>query len=309
VQSVVWLLIGAGLVSLLAGMRRPLGAAPATASTNRERRNAAWAMGALWTTFGVIASCKPVSMWHGHPIRLPQSYVASWLGIERVLRVPSRLGVAALMGIALLAGVAFVECAERLPQRSGGRLSRVLPLILALIVAGAAYQQYTRQPDLLPRSYPIAATVASTPGLVSLLARTTGPVLELPTLGPFGKPSPVLQTHAMYRSIWHWRPLLNGYSSYFPAGFPERMELANQLPEPQPPRGREPRLDAGMIITRLERETGVGAIVVHLQELRRRKRRQWLELANRGAPAPAPLRFVGRDGDDLVFAIGASLDP
>ena len=53
----------------------------------------------------------------------------------------------------------------------------------------------------------------------------------------------------MYRSTLHWRPLLNGYSSYWPAGFYERMQLAELLP-------------AASALRRLVCETGVRTIVV-----------------------------------------------
>src|SRR5881397_77853 len=59
----------------------------------------------------------------------------------------------------------------------------------------------------------------------------------------------------MYRSTFHWRPLLNGYSSYYPAGFGERMTIADHLPD----------ADA---LTTLRRETGLDAILVHLDLLR-----------------------------------------
>jgi hypothetical protein len=92
----------------------------------------------------------------------------------------------------------------------------------------------------------------------------------------------------MYRSIFHWRPLLNGYSSYWPIGFPERMALAQKLPDPE-------ALEA------LTRETGLAMILVHLRGIGPAKRRAWLSAANRGGPGG--LRLVARHKDDLLLAV------
>ena len=89
----------------------------------------------------------------------------------------------------------------------------------------------------------------------------------------------------MYRSIRHWRPLLNGYSSYYPAGFPERMELAYRLPD----------ADA---LAALRRETGLRTIIVHLNDLQPTERARWLT-----QPPPAGLQLVVSSWPDLLFAV------
>jgi hypothetical protein len=45
--------------------------------------------------------------------------------------------------------------------------------------------------------------------LVAALRAGAGPVLELPVGGLL----PLQQAEAVYRSIFHWRPLLNGYAN------------------------------------------------------------------------------------------------
>jgi hypothetical protein len=93
----------------------------------------------------------------------------------------------------------------------------------------------------------------------------------------------------MYRSIFHWRPLLNGYSGYWPAGFRERMELATRLPD-------------AAALEALRRETGLTTLLVHAGDVGPERRATWLALAERGIPT---LRLVARDGDDLLFAVTA----
>jgi hypothetical protein len=90
----------------------------------------------------------------------------------------------------------------------------------------------------------------------------------------------------MYRSIFHARPLLNGYQGYWPPGFSERMQLATMLP-------------ASFALDMLCRQTGLELILVHSGELSERQRAVWLAAAEdkrRGNP-----RLAARDGDDLLF--------
>jgi hypothetical protein len=100
----------------------------------------------------------------------------------------------------------------------------------------------------------------------------------------------------MYRSIHHRRPVLNGYNGYLPAGFDERMKLAERLPDPQ-------------ALAELERETGLSAIVVRLNELPDPvKRADWLAIAAEGKRGA--LRLEGRYRDDLLFSVEpAAADP
>src|SRR5262249_32183642 len=157
---------------------------------------------------------------------------------------------------------------------------------------------------------------AITPGgsLLDVLRRPGGPLVELPatfTLEGRNRPLPPVNAQAMYRSIFHRRPLLNGYDGFWPAGFPERMALADQAPDPPAPAARR-------------RDTGVELLLVHTDAfepfpdgrcagtagIQRRNedcaadrgaeaRAAWLALADAGGRAD--LRLVGRDGPDLLF--------
>jgi hypothetical protein len=259
-------LVALGLASLLA---RP--------AADRGPTRLAWKHGALWVVAGVLISV-PALIVPGEPpviLRSPVFTFLQWLvpGAVDAIRGKMRLGVGALMGIALLAGTAFAECQRRL-GRQGGWAG-------ALAGMGLVVAMYTPWPGrAVP--YPIAqAPVPDTPVLAAL-RRSSGPVLELPAgLGPGGS---VDQAEAMYRSIFHWRPLLNGYSGYWPQGFPERMELAAALPAP----------DA---LAKLRRETGLAAILVHT---RAQGYDAWLQLASQG---DSPLHLEARDDGDLLFVV------
>ena len=117
--------------------------------------------------------------------------------------------------------------------------------------------------------------------LLAILRHPGGPLLELPA-------NNIMQAaQAMYGSIFHWRPLLNGYASYWPEGFPERMALARRLP------------DADALAT-LRAETGLELILVHA-DWGEPKRAAWLELAARGGRED--VRLLARDGSDLLFIV------
>src|SRR5207245_10250730 len=110
------------------------------------------------------------------------------------------------------------------------------------------------------------------------LRQPGGPHLGLP-LGQGGREEPRSQARAMYRSTFHWRPLLNGYSSYWPSAHPRRMQLARRLPDP----------DA---LQALRAETGLEMILVHAAEVGSAERAS-------GSAGPPVLRPVARAGEHL----------
>ena len=183
------------------------------------------------------------------------------------------------------AGVAFAECKRLVPSRSeDGRPRRIASLLahtgfVLLIVA-----LYTTVP---PRRsvYGVFRPIGPDAPLTEALERSRGPLLELPAQGPWAEAA------STYRSIFHRRPLLNGYSGYWPAGYAERMALARRLPDPA-------------AVRELERSTGLRQIVVHTAGYRPEERRVWIELADRGGDAT--LALVARE--DKRGALG-DFDP
>jgi len=272
------------------------------------RPRGAWFHAALWAGLGIAMSVPPGSTWGGRPVWwLPQTILVNWLPALGTLRDWPRLGVAAFVGFTLLAGLAFAECARRVAWRRPGPLVPLARLGLALGIAALMYGQYARGVGLsavlverpaLPRSYPLVEAIGPDSPLVRILREPGGPLVELPVLlpvdlqryrGPFNLlPWPAYHARAMYRSIFHWRPLLNGYSSYWPRGFPERMVLASRLPD------RE-------ALAALRRETELEMILVHTAYLGKAKREAWLALDESGGRDD--LRLVAREGDDVLFKI------
>jgi hypothetical protein len=273
-------LIVAGALSLLLGARRQ--------ATVQARQG--WAHGTLWAVMGIALSMTPAFFWQARTVHVP--FLLEWVPMFEVLRQPSRLGIATLIGLSLLAGIALAECGRWFSRLSHQRrLTLVGPSLLAAAVGVVMYAEYSHdfgKPELrsepLPRSYPMKRSIQPDTPIMDVLRESQGPLLELP-FGGQGTEAADPHAAAMYRSIFHWRPLLNGYGSYWPAGFQQRMALARRLPHPK-------------ALATLRRETNLEMILVHLPALNPIKRAEWLRLAGRD-----DLRLVTRLHDDLLFAV------
>jgi len=115
----------------------------------------------------------------------------AWLPGFDGLRVPARFAMLATLTLSLAAAIAAARLAP------AGRTRRALAG--ALIAAGLFVDGWI---DEMPMAAP--------PQRVIIDAPADAPVLELPAGDPF------LNTAAMYRAIWHGRPLVNGFSGHTP---------------------------------------------------------------------------------------------
>ncbi len=254
----------------------------------------------LWTVVGLLLSVGPSVVWSGRDVVLPHAVLWRWFPFLENLRAQERPSVAALIGICLLVGLAYrVLAAETRRVLHGGKAAAVATAVLAVAIAGATWLQYSHGLGLpealarrpLPPAYPTRIAIGPDTPLLAQIREGEGPLLELPVIGPFGDFMPDFHAAAMYRSIQHWRPLLNGYASYWPASWPERMRTADRLPDPA-------------AVATLVADTGLRTILVHCSFLLRQGWcAEWRELAARGGDER--LRFVAAEGDDLLFEIRA----
>jgi hypothetical protein len=272
-SAVVWLLLIAGGLCVAVG--------PPTTAAMRE----GWRHGAFWAVAGVAISRTAVSVGESEPVVLPHFQLVGWLFPEvfEVIRVPARLGLATIMGTTILAGMAFAGCADRLaglcrrPMLAGA--ARVLLATVVAVLMCREYRRHVRTP-----TYAVIPAISGDSPIIRMLKQPGGPLLELP-VGSQGVEA-IPNAIAMYRSTFHWRRLVNGYGSYWPPGFAERMALAKQLPDPR-------ALEA------IRRETGLEAILVHVRDLPVGIRDVWLALAHAGGRQGLELR--ARDGEDLLL--------
>jgi hypothetical protein len=87
---------------------------------------------------------------------------------------------------------------------------------------------------------------------------------------------------------------LNGYASYWPAGFAERMAAADRLPDPG-------------ALAELRREAGLELVWLHGDAFTPTARARWIDLAAHGGRDD--LRLVARDGNELLFGLGGEPQP
>jgi hypothetical protein len=281
VTPVTMCLIVTGLGAAL--WRRSRGAASLTRS--------GWIQGVLWTVVGAAMSLPPVAIIAGTSHRTPLGWIDLAVPVHQTLRAPSRLGVAGLLGLAILSGVALAEIAAvvggALRPAAAARLARsaVAVLVFGLILRPYHGTEWPAAHPMLAR-YPLRSppTIPST--FLPILRSSGAPMVELP-IGP-GALATDDHAAAMYRSITHWRPLINGYASYWPAGFPARMAAVARLPDPE-------------TLDELARTTGLALIWVHGDRLTPPERAAW------AAPPPTEagrrLVPIASAGLDVLFAV------
>lgn len=259
-DALAFLPVALGLVALLVGR---------SGATARER--------AGWRHAGLVFVVGWLLAWgiprHHREIR--ELVAASFA------RDMTRLGFGGLIGAALLAGLGFAACsralAAGLPER--WRRVAVATLLVAFLATRFAHAMF------LPGRFPINPAPPPRGPENAILRAGHGPVLFL----PLREETVRIKWEAieMYRGISHFRPMLNGYAGYQPAGFAERMELATRLP------------DADALAT-LRRETGLATIVVTASMLPNRTLSPWRAFA---AAARSGLRVAYDDGQVLVLEV------
>jgi hypothetical protein len=179
------------------------------------------------------------------------------------------------VALGVLAGLGIAATARMLSQR---RLAAGLLALAALGLTAAGT-------DLGPCRLMALPTGAQVPPVYRELAqREPGPVLELPVGVTLKEvPSAVQNTWYEYFSIFHWRPLVNGYASYWPPRLEIEMPMARALP-------------AARALANLVDCTRVRWIVAHTEHMAAHER----DAFSRATPG---LRLVERFGDDLLFEV------
>ena len=128
------------------------------------------------------------------------------------VRTPARFGVVVLLGLAVLAGFGLRAW---LPRRHAVWLAAALLVAISVEVKA---KWGLREVPAVPEAY------------LALARLPPGPVVEFHF--PY-KPTD-LHNHArsMFWSMWHWRPLVNGYSDFIPEDFRRIATPINSFPDP-----------------------------------------------------------------------------
>ena len=272
-----------------------------------SRRRERWLFLAL-ALAGFILSLGPyqyVDNW-----RIPLPY---WLLYETVpgftsMRVPARFVVLVLLGLGGLAGLGVEAIARFARSKVEGRRSKVgssdaqramgqgqpgghvaprtfdlRPSTFDFLVAPAALVLLLGAYTLEYRTHlgmtgPVAG-MTEAPVYRWLAENGTGPVVEL----PLPAPSETTAVHNLTSTV-HWRPTLNGNSSFVPPAYPGVYRGLWHFPD-------ETSL-------RLLQGLGVEHIVVHTAELP-----DWERAGGEAARAECRLREVARFDGDVVYAL------
>jgi hypothetical protein len=261
----------------------------------RRRGGRAWRQGTLWLVVGMLVSLPATLVVFGHSIELPHKAILAHTPLFDLMREPQRMAVAALFGLAAMAGAAYAELASVIVRVPRMRPAFARGALLTLVLLGAYFSYVNLMWPLqvfglrlLPASYPIAPAPRPSTALAEELARRDGVVLQLPAYGATRLDIVRANAQAMFESIGHWWPLVNGYGGYYPAGLRDTLELAGRLPDRKALAG-------------LQRRTGVTLILVRGATASAGQRDAFEALARDGSGAG--LDLVKRDGDDLLFAV------
>jgi hypothetical protein len=180
------------------------------------------------------------------------------------LRVPSRAAILFLFAVAVLAAIGL----SRIKTAS----IRVALLAFAAVECYAGPLPWSFAAPDLPPIYRDVASLSE-----------PGALVELPL-----PPPERFQDNAryVYRSIYHWRPLVNGYSGFVPASYRRAFNLLMKR-------------DFSQGLAELSEE-GVRFALVHTSRLGPRMRRQTQDAEKSGH-----LVLVASDGEDRLYEISA----
>ena len=140
------------------------------------------------------------------------------VSLFRGLRAPARAAVFCLLFLGLLAAQGAAALTSSLKAWRAH--------VAAAVMAGVLLLEYATMPLPL-QPYPNEA-----PHLYKFLANLPhGVVAEFPTPKANSLPGP--EARYLYMSTFHWKPLLNGYSGYYPPRYLQRLDALEQFPDAQ----------------------------------------------------------------------------
>jgi len=236
--------------------------------------------------FGLAASVwlslGPAPEAFGRPVEIASPYLFLYNHVPAFdgLRVPARLAMVGVLMLSVLAGYG----AEAVARRRGGVAVLGLVCVLFLFEAtslpfglnGVAPLRDVATPEA--RVYP----ASQAPAVYREVARRpeVTVLVELP-LGP-----PDYDVRAVYYSTVHWRPLINGYSGFFPPYYGRLITALSEIP-------RHPEVSLAALGA-----SGATHAIVH----------EGAYLAGEGEATSAVLRDAGavevfRDGGDVLFRL------
>jgi hypothetical protein len=196
------------------------------------------------------------------------SWLAGSLPFMSFLRAPARFGVVVGFALSVIAGFGL---AALLANGRRSWLAALLTAAVALEVAAVPWD--LREPDRLPEAYRLLAQLPR------------GGVVEFHF--PYKSTDLFHHTRYMFDSMWHWQPLINGYSDFIPQDFRDMAVPINGFPDPES--------------FRILREHRARYVVIHLDTYNDPEKRA-IFLARFPAYQDY-LRLIATDGMTLLYEI------
>ncbi|HMD35178.1 MAG TPA: hypothetical protein VKH42_09430 [Vicinamibacterales bacterium] len=178
-------------------------------------------------------------------------------------RVPSRFIMIALVALSTAASLAFARLTAR-------RAAALRPVLAVCVCAGILADTWISEMPLRPRPPRIALLTTMPAGSV---------VLELPI------PDTYHETAAMYRSMYHGRPLVNGYSGF------------------EPKRYTDMRDAIGLVDARVIGALASAAPLIVVLDTKADDGGRWARILEADSETAA----IAREGDFRLFTVGRAL--
>ncbi len=141
-----------------------------------------------------------------------------WVLPYRGLRVPARADILILVGTSVLAGYGIARLAVRVE-----RWRRAGPAVLALVIGTASVEYLSR-----PAVHEVDTHVATWYRMLGTIPDAV--VFEWPVTVPW-RLGNMVDVIYMYRSTAHWRPMLNGYSGFYPQSYIKLLIRVRSFPD------------------------------------------------------------------------------
>jgi hypothetical protein len=139
-----------------------------------------------------------------------------WLAPLHSVRVPARFAILVVLTLALLAGIGAARLLSRFSSASA-------QMVAAACVTAFLIVDAWPHSDRLP-------VWRSPPSVYAALPSQGSVLFEFPVHSPADRFSENLPY--MYFSMWHWRPMVNGYSGFIPASYDALLQRVSTFPDP-----------------------------------------------------------------------------
>jgi hypothetical protein len=244
----------------------------------RRRDRVFWLFCIVLSATAVILSLGPELRWGDAAFPLPYRFFYRHVPGFNSLRVPARISVLALFGIAVLAGLGASALLSKISKWKRPLATALLGLLLL------EYRTYPLD-DVFPE-----APAASAAHLWLAQENAQGGVLVFPI---HEGQEIIHESLAMYQSMAHFQPLVNGYSGWWPNDYWELVGRLRHFPTSRSLRFLLERAPVRYIVVHYDR----------IPELRRRELERGMERYRESMP------LVFRRGDDAVYEIRKPADP